>query len=118
MMKNINLILIKFFVLFFIVGFFISCHSKSSKNLQTEDQSNKSAIVVETFKSDNGWGYEIKVLGKTKFKQAYIPAIGGNLPFDSEMDAQRVAELVVKKMKKRSLPSITKHELDSLMIKY
>jgi len=118
MMKFINQVLSKFLVLLFIVGFLFSCSSNSQKKTKPDDTSLKTRVLVETFRSNEGWGYEIKVDGKTKIKQEFIPAIQGNLPFDSEMEARRIGELVVAKMKRYSLPTITKHDLDSLQIKY
>ncbi len=118
MMKIINFHRIKIIVLLITVVFFTSCHSKTGKKVQSDVKKGNPAFTLETFKSEAGWGYEIKVVGKTKIKQTFIPAIQGNLPFYTEMEARRVGELVLKKVKKKDLPTITKHELDSLQITY
>lgn len=117
-MKFINQVLKKYLVLLFIVGLLFACSSNSQKKTKPENASLKEKVSVETFRSSDGWGYEIKVEGKTKIKQEFIPVIEGNLPFDSEMEARRIGELVLKRMSRYSLPTITKHDLDSLQIKY
>ncbi|HBL77838.1 MAG TPA: hypothetical protein DD458_21630 [Prolixibacteraceae bacterium] len=105
-------------IIFAIIVFGIFASSCHSDKKQQNSAEGKSVQWVETFVSGDGWGYEIKIKGKTKIKQPYIPVIEGNLPFDSEIEARRVGELVLGKMKKKGLPSITKHELDSLQIRY
>ena len=113
--RSLFLVLISLFVLIIVSP---ACHFKR-KSDQQEKLEKDSVFTLETFTSADGWGYEIKVLGKTKIKQPYIPAIQGNLPFDSEMDARRIGMLVVEKMKGgQGFPMISKQELDSLQIKY
>lgn len=107
------------FVIVILVLFLNSCSSGTQKKAAKADQTGfEKKVTIETFKSGQGWGYEIKIDGKTKIYQPNIPAVQGNLTFDSETDAHRVAELVVEKMKSQSLPSISIKELDSLQIKY
>ena len=107
-------------VLFVATVLFTSCHSEKSKNIQQEGSNKETTTTVETFVSGDGWGYEIKIKGKTKIKQSYIPAIEGNLPFASETEARKVGELVLAKMRKKGkgLPAVTTQELDSLKIRY
>lgn len=113
-----NCTLRKLIVLFIVAGVLFACQGRTPKDAGDKSASSTS-ITVETFKSGDGWGYEVKIEGKTKVKQPFIPAIEGNLAFDSEMEARRVGELVVQKMKKyKRLPSVTIEELDSLQIKY
>lgn len=74
---------------------------------------------METFQTEKGWGYEIKIKGKTRIKQTKIPGISGGIAFDSKADAERVGELVLIKLKQGSgFPYISKRELDSLQITY
>ncbi|VAW21476.1 hypothetical protein MNBD_BACTEROID01-609 [hydrothermal vent metagenome] len=74
----------------------------------------KDKLKLETFRSEDGWGYRIIKNGRTFINQSYIPAIPGNHAFLTEEDALRVGKLVLKKVKELEIPSITVHELDSL----
>lgn len=78
---------------------------------------NSFEIDSKVIKSGSGWGYEIYVGKKIFITQRNIPAIIGTKQFVSEAQANKVAELVIVKLKqKHSLPSVTVHELDSLGI--
>lgn len=72
-------------------------------------------IQVKTYKGKNGWGYDIYVNNKLLIHQPDIPALSGNRGFPTKTHAQRVAELVVDKIRKNILPpSITKQELKDI----
>ncbi len=104
-------------VLCFIVIVSFSCHNRKVNT--ADEKAFTSRYSLATFQTENGWGYEIKIDGKTKIKQPTIPAVSGGLAFDSEMDARRVGELVMQKLQKsKQLPTVTKKELDSLHIRY
>lgn len=63
----------------------------------------------------NGFGYDIYLNGKHYVHQPTIPAISGNQGFKTKEQAQRVAELVVHKIRNNILPpSVSIAELDSL----
>jgi hypothetical protein len=95
-----------------------SCQCRKTKKVSTRRYP-VPELTVETFKTSNGWGYEIKIEGKTRIRQSVIPAVQGNLPFGSETEALRVGELVVQKMKRNEqLPTVSIKELDSLQITY
>jgi hypothetical protein len=75
------------------------------------------AFTIETFKTETGgWGYNIVSGNKVFIKQDVIPAVQLAIPFRSEKEARRIAELVVKKLNSKKIPSITVEELDSLSI--
>ena len=61
-----------------------------------------------------GWGYEIKVDGKTFIHQETIPAIPGNRPFVTKEDALKTGNVVMKKLLKGMLPSLTPEEVEKL----
>jgi hypothetical protein len=79
---------------------------------------NSNPYNIQTFKSGDGWGYNILIKGKIYIHQEFVPAISGNQKFKSEDDARKIANLVAKKMGKGKLPSIFPKELDSLHIQY
>jgi hypothetical protein len=74
-----------------------------------------SAITIKTFEGENGWGYDIYRNGNKYIHQPTKPAVGGNVGFKTELQAQKVAELVVEKIEKGRLPpSLKAVEVDSL----
>lgn len=67
-----------------------------------------------------GWGYDI-YLGDTLrlINQPFVPAVSGKKGFASQKEAEQVAQLVIKKLKKGITPPIiTRDELDSLKVSY
>ena len=66
---------------------------------------------------NNTWGYDILVDKRVKIHQPSIPALPGNEGFTTREKAEKVARLVIKKMKNgESLPGITKEELKNLKV--
>jgi hypothetical protein len=86
--------------------------------LQTNKKRSEKKLKIETFISHNGWGYNIKFKNKILIHQEYIPAIAGHYTFKSEIEAKKVAYLVINKMERKKLPTICRQELDSLGISY
>ncbi|MEA4918236.1 DUF4907 domain-containing protein [Proteiniphilum sp.] len=66
---------------------------------------------VETFKSGNGWGYQISKNDKVIILQPYIPCITGGKPFPDKKSALDIGEIVVSKIRNGGDPSITVEEL-------
>lgn len=74
-------------------------------------------ILVKTVKTEIGWGYDVYVNGKMKVHQPHIPVLSGVNGFKSQRDAEKVGELVKKKIQKGQIPpTISRKELDSLKI--
>jgi hypothetical protein len=105
------------YVLLITISVLFSC-SSGNKKANPESEHKESIYQLETFKVNDGWGYTIKVHGVAKYQQKRIPAAQGNSPFRSELEAQIVGELAIKKLRIQNLPTITIHELDSLQIRY
>jgi hypothetical protein len=63
------------------------------------------------FQGAGGWGYEIKVGGKTFIHQDHIPAVTGLHGFASKQDALKIAALVSSKIKQGLVPSVSVKEL-------
>jgi len=67
----------------------------------------------------NTYGYEILVNGKPFIRQKNIPGLSGTAGFKRKQDAEKCARLVLKKLSAGIMPpSVEKHELDSMKIKY
>lgn len=91
--------------------------SPGSKEAGTSsmEQHIASLQVVEI---DSGWAYKVMVDTTVLIYQKQIPGISGAPKFTSKKDAQKCGELVMQKLKKQRIPSISRAELDSLGINY
>lgn len=85
-------------------------------NRQQSDDLLKVDVVPFELRNKAGWGYEIKVDHKTFIRQESIPAIPGDHPFGSKEDAKKTGELVVRKLIKGSLPSLSAAEVYALSV--
>jgi hypothetical protein len=65
----------------------------------------------------NTWGYDILVNNKLTIHQPSIPSLPGNEGFKTKESAEKVAKLVIKKMKKGEMPpSIDAQEMKKLKV--
>lgn len=63
------------------------------------------------------YGYDVYAAGKLLVHQAGVPAMPGNKGFATKKDADKVAALVIEKLKKGVMPpTITKEELQKLKV--
>lgn len=70
---------------------------------------------VKTFRSDNGWGYDIFIDSKLYIHQPNIPSVSGTNGFANEESAKRCGEFIAFKIRNHILPpSVSPVELDSL----
>jgi len=92
----------------------IACGSKPDKK-QSGDK-----VITYTIVGDKqtGFSYQIFISEKLFIDQTEIPAVGGMQKFTSGEEAEMVARLVITKLGKSGLPSVTINELDSLNITY
>ena len=74
-------------------------------------------LTSEVYKIKNGYGYKIILKDKVIIKQNCIPAIQGNIPFCDSLDALKVSQIVIKKIKSKKMPSIQAEDLMKLKIK-
>ncbi|WP_431123283.1 DUF4907 domain-containing protein [Flagellimonas flava] len=70
----------------------------------------------EVVKIEEGYGYLIWVGEKLLVKQESIPAINGEIPFQSYGDARKVSVLVASKLKNRINPEVSVEELRKLNV--
>jgi hypothetical protein len=80
--------------------------------------SSEVSFRFKTIKSvNNTWGYDIYKGEKLYIHQASIPGLPGNEGFKSKIDAEKVAMLVIEKLKKgEMLPSVSKDELENMKV--
>ncbi|WP_196893385.1 DUF4907 domain-containing protein [Aureivirga marina] len=95
------------FFVFFLSFFVISC---------TENKVDLDSLNIEIIKNSYGFGYEIKQQSKILIKQDFIPAIQNRKRFCSFEDANKIASLVVKRIKNKKNPRITLQDLQELKI--
>jgi hypothetical protein len=89
-----------------------------SPTLRVKDQtSSKNTFEIATLQSANGWGYQIRQNGKLLLDQPVIPGRPGNAGFQTQADAQRVAELVKTKLQAKVFPpTVSEDDLKNLNI--
>jgi hypothetical protein len=74
---------------------------------------NRFSTVV--FSGLNGWGYDILVDDSVFIHQESIPAIGKGKGFPEKEQAEKAANLVLKKLEsKDGLPSLSRFELEEI----
>jgi len=72
---------------------------------------------ISTLHLLKGWGYQIRKNGKLILDQPTIPGRPGLNGFQSQEDAQKVAELVVSKLKAQVFPpTVNEDDLKNLNI--
>ena len=70
-------------------------------------------ITIESFQSESGWGYNIKVNNKIYIHQPFIPVIAEKKGFSTEEIAKKTGEIVIEKLKNHERPSLTLADLQS-----
>ncbi|HZY82327.1 MAG TPA: DUF4907 domain-containing protein [Cyclobacteriaceae bacterium] len=78
----------------------------------------KSTITYQIIGSDiEGYGYDVFADGKLTVHQPVVPGQPGNKGFRTKADSEKVARLVVEKLKKRELPpTVSVEELRTLKV--
>jgi len=66
---------------------------------------------LEAFRSENGWGYSVKIGEKVVIYQPYIPALEGNKPFRSRSEALKAGRIVITKIQEGTDYALTIDEL-------
>jgi hypothetical protein len=76
----------------------------------------KSSLTYKIINSANQtYGYDILSDGKLLIHQPSIPGMPGNKGFKSKQSSEKVAQLVISKVKKGEMPpTVTKEELQKL----
>jgi hypothetical protein len=108
-------VLIIFGVLVLLVlAYFIYQHFHKQKEIQ--NPYSDAQITSEIYQTENGFGYKIFIDGGLYIDQPTIPAVAGNKSFESESDAQAVANLAIEKIKHGIIPPIISvEELNSII---
>ncbi len=86
------------------------------ENSKEREISDTSAINISIYKVDNGFGYSISSKNKILIRQNFIPVFETKQPFSNIRDAQKVANLVKKRIENKQNPRITREDLKLLDI--
>ena len=96
-------------------------HLSAQQTITTGEQPANPKITFQIFENNKqqnkppGWGYDIYLDGRHYVHQKHIPSVQGNTGFATKEDAEKTAQLVIKKIEKNIMPpGITPQELDSL----
>ena len=92
---------------------FSACQNRQA-NPPTTKAEEKIPLQFATYRTPQGWGYDILVDRKVFIHQDFIPAVQGKMGFDSEAKAELAARAVMGKLKKGEKPFITVNELKAL----
>lgn len=119
-------LVIRFLLLFVLLG---ACQeapsNKSAQSIKKLDNNNtpqKKATTngvydISTAQTANGWGYQIRQNGKLLLDQPTVPGRPGVAGFQTQEDAQKVAELVKSKLQAKIFPpTVSEDELMNLNI--
>lgn len=90
--------------------------TKKDANFPKGESLKKTAITYKIIDAPNKtFGYDIFSDGKLLIHQPSIPGMSGNLGFKSRQSAEKVAQLIVKKVKNGEMPpTVDENELRKL----
>ena len=72
-------------------------------------------ISAKIFQGLNGWGYDILVNDKLFIHQESIPAVHGKTGFPEKKQAEQTVRLIINKMERGELPTVTTFELEQIV---
>ncbi len=99
-----------------LLSILIACSNNQQSEAVANVDTSYRMYAIENDKKPGNWGYIIEYNHHLVIKQFIIPAIEGEKPFSSKVDAEKVGELVTSKLNHSLHPSVSKKELDSLGI--
>ena len=70
--------------------------------------------IVKAIRNEEGWGYDILYNNKIIIHQPYVPGTDGKVTFRCKCSAKKIGHLVVKKLRNKHSPGITRDELINL----
>jgi hypothetical protein len=121
-MHSTRLLLLFIILTFFLFGEMIQAQvqppaeSKQKTDFPSGDAFKIAKITHQLIPGlNNTWGYDILVDNKLTIHQPSIPSLPGNDGFKTKESAEKVAKLVIQKMKKGEMPpSIDAEEMKKL----
>ncbi|REG87417.1 DUF4907 domain-containing protein [Winogradskyella sediminis] len=80
--------------------------------VNTENNSvNESPFALHITKQDSTWIYEVYNKESLFIRQVYIPAVKGKQGFKTKEDAEKIGNLVIRKLSENKMPVISMTDL-------
>jgi hypothetical protein len=117
-----NTQVLRFITILFLSGICFLSHGQTAPAAQPKfpeaGTTSKSKLTYKIINSANQtFGYDIFSDGKLLIHQPSIPGMSGNEGFKSKQASEKVAQLVINKVKKGEMPpTVTKEELKKLNV--
>lgn len=111
-----RILLVALFLLFIFAGLPGIATSADETVKQKDNPYANAEITIKIIPSTNNtFGYDILLYGRPLVHQPSIPGLPGNDGFTTKEKAQKVAELVLKKIRNNEMPpTVTIEELNSM----
>jgi hypothetical protein len=104
-----------YFFLLFLLSFSVLSAQQEPAFPKTSNTTKLTYKIIETL--DHTYGYDIYNTEKLMIHQASVPGMPGNKGFKTKVDAEKVAQLVIGKIKKGEMPpTVTTDELKKLKV--
>ena len=97
MKTNLDKLKIICVIVFFLTGF-----SGKAQEMPAVKKQEITYVIIPA--GNNTWGYDILMDKKLTIHQPSIPGVQGEMGFKTKADAEKIAKLVVGKMKKGEMP--------------
>lgn len=119
MTKKKSILIVGLILLAVIVTtYIVHTESPGSKETGTSAIQQEPEINLTVYALENGWAYKVLINNSIFIDQENIPGLTGDKVFQSKSEAEKCGQLVIKKLRQRVIPSVSKEELDSLGIRY
>ena len=82
--------------------------------LNKEHPKKKNHLSAKIFEGSCGWGYDILVNDSLFIHQESVPVLKGKKGFPKKEQAEQTAQLIINKMKRGQLPTVTTFELQQI----
>jgi hypothetical protein len=93
-----------------------SC-AQNTPSIPPTEQLAKARLTYTVIEAEGGYGYDVFADDKRLIHQPSIPGKPGVMAFKKKSDAEKVAQLVIRKIKAREMPPvITEEELMKLKV--
>lgn len=113
-MKKIYSYFLVFCVISIATILFIYVQNTNSEAIEI----NNSSYTLQVIEKDSVWIYEIYTKDNLFIRQEYIPAVKGKQNFKTKEDAEKIGNLMVRKLSKNVFPVISKQELNDNNINF
>jgi hypothetical protein len=117
-MRQLSLLLLLVTIVLSAIGQYqLALSSSIVRNIDTREKPDIKYTYKIVPSMQNTWGYNIFKNKKLLIQQNTIPGIPGFMGFKNKIDAEKVAGLVIEKLKKGEMPpSVNENELKKLNI--